>query len=392
MELIYSNFDGLEISFQGAFPETILKQLERGRNEAEQNRRNSLVYLGVKEIPVQVAETGARGGFRYRFDTGLDRETWFVARSTNPEQWNIRVSVKSMALALHGYSGVKDNIIQTLIDLGAYGYDKINDITGEIDDFPKERISRFDVCFDFVTEDFIPDPNHLITHNRTKRKLLFSNNKEGELIFSGNNLIYLRIGSMPNRQLVFYNKIKEIAELNKIYWYKVWNINKKEFNKKIWRIEARAGKKELNKWNLRTFKDFEKKAGDVIISILEENRYVIPNKDKNRSRWPLAPFWKTAIKNANQNFDNYISKAKREEIVIATRKELQERYKKHLMGMAAPLSVALGHEDIDQIPGVLDGVKQDLEDIRKNQSHILKKKMKKAQDRLVFLDEKKSEN
>ena len=94
MKLIYSNFDGLEVSFQGAFPHYILEQLEKGRIEAEKQKRDALVYLGFdKETPVKVGETGARGGYRYRFDTGHDRETWFVVRSTNPELWNIRVSV-----------------------------------------------------------------------------------------------------------------------------------------------------------------------------------------------------------------------------------------------------------------------------------------------------------
>lgn len=390
MKLIYSNFDGLDISFQCALPEEVLEQLEHGRNEAESNRQSTLVHLGKNEVSVHVAETGARGGYRYRFDMGLDRETWFVAKSTNPELWNIRVSAKSASLAIHGYFGTKKNILETLKLLGAHGKDQIDENTGEISSLPRERISRFDMCFDFETESFIPNPDHVICHNRSKKKQLYNN--EGELIFSGTGLIYLRIGTMPNRQIVFYDKIKEITEKNKKYWFKIWDINPKNFRKKIWRIEARAGKKELNKWDLRTFGDFENKAGDVIAAILKDNKYVIPNNDKNRSRWPLAEFWVNAINEVNKNFNNFISHAKRNEIISVIRKEKIETYKKHIAGMATPLSVALGNESISEIPGVLDGVKKDLELLEKLNPSLLTKKKKQSEDKFIFLDDKKSES
>lgn len=68
-----------------------------------------------------VAETGARGGYKYRFDTGLDGEIWFVAHSLKRDGWNIRVSAKSLALALHGYEGVKARILGRLAALEAKG-------------------------------------------------------------------------------------------------------------------------------------------------------------------------------------------------------------------------------------------------------------------------------
>ena len=78
----------------------------------------------------------------------------------------------------------------------------------------------------------------------------------------------------------------------KDYWWDIWGIKKSEFKGQIWRIEARAGKKELNKWNLRRFADFEKMAGDVISGILKDIKYTIPSDtDKNITRWALAPFW-----------------------------------------------------------------------------------------------------
>ncbi len=66
MDLIYQNFDGLDVTFQGIVPEYILDALENGRQEAERSRNPVLIKLGKDQIPVHVAETGMRGGYVWR--------------------------------------------------------------------------------------------------------------------------------------------------------------------------------------------------------------------------------------------------------------------------------------------------------------------------------------
>ena len=86
-----------------------------------------------------VAETGSRGGYRYRFDTGLDGETWFVAHSTNSKNWNIRVSVKSLALSLYGYEGVKERILNRLKALKAIGQSRKISGSEEVTNMPLDQ-------------------------------------------------------------------------------------------------------------------------------------------------------------------------------------------------------------------------------------------------------------
>lgn len=148
---------------------------------------------------------------------------------------------------------------------------------------PLERISRIDFCIDFKAANFRPLPEAFIGKGRFKKRVLSVNcdkeeNRTDEIIFSGQNPKYFRIGSMPNRQVVLYDKISDITEKRKNYWWDIWGIKKSEFNGQIWRIEARAGKKELNQWNLRRFSDFEKKAGNVISGILQDIKYTIPSE------------------------------------------------------------------------------------------------------------------
>ena len=388
MELIYQNFDGLDVTFQGVVPDSILKQLEKGRQEAEDNsaRRSpapALVMLGKGGIPVHVAESGMKGGFRYRLDTGPDGEVWFLANSDDPKGWNIRVSVKSLSLALYGYAGVKARIYAMLENLEAKGSGEFNNKTGEIYDFPKEAISRVDYCFDFISEDFKINQEYLIAHSRCKKKDLLVQ----EIISAGRNIIYSRIGSMPNRQIVLYDKIREIQEKHKSYWWKIWGIEKEEFNKKIWRIEVRAGKKELKNWNLRTFDDFENKIGDVILSILKVIKYVRPNlKDTNPNRWPLAPFWAGAQNAAGNALAEYISNAKRNPIIEDYREELENRYKNQIAGMIPAYAVIKGKDYAAHIPGVLEEFSTEFSEDSQDKREKIQNKMEKAKNKFVFLN------
>ena len=290
MELIYQNFDGLEISFQCAISASILKTLEQAKIYSQQNKTQTFCELGINKLPVMVYETGARGGYNYQFSTGHDGEIWLIADRDNAELWNVRVRVRSLCLALRGYEKTKEKIMGILLhDLRAKG-SKDNEY------LPKERISRIDYCLDFlISEEFSPDCRNFVCHGRTK-KILMGNTFYNQAS-TGQKVETITIGKMPNRQVTIYNKTKEISVRLKTYWWKIWGLEKSKIQGVIWRVEIRAGKKELNKWSLRTFADFENKVGDVITHILSEYKYTVPNHDKNQTRWPLADIWKQALEN-----------------------------------------------------------------------------------------------
>lgn len=371
MEPIYSNFDGLDVSFQCAVPEHILQTLAEAKQQAQEARNDAVAKIGDNEAVILVGETGSRGGFTYRFDTGFHGETWFVVHSQKKDGWNVKVSVKSLTLALYGYDAVKDKILKFLInDLQAVGISRQDKKTGEWTSAPVERVSRIDFCIDFKADNFAPDIVAFIGKGRFKKRLLNSDdgdNETSEIIFSGRVPKYFRIGSQPNRQVVLYDKISDITEKRKEYWWDIWGIKKDEFKGQIWRVEARAGKKELNKWNLRQFSDFEKRAGDVISGILKDIKYTIPSStDKNITRWPLAPFWEQAIIMAEEKLQDHISHAKRKMIIEGQRSVISAQFEKSILGQTVSYA-ALHGRDISEIPGVLDILGENLlERIRKN--------------------------
>lgn len=374
MKKIYQNFDGLEVSFQCCLPTYILNQLELAKNEAQKSRNSEFIRIGSSELLVSVAETGARGGYRYILDTGLDGATWFIAPSANPEHWNVRVSVKSLMIALHGYEETKQIILKTLVENFEVTFPQN---TKNV--FPFERISRFDICFDFISENFTPDPKCFVAHGRTKKDVI------QRITYIGRNVETMMIGKMPNRQVIFYNKTKEIIAHGKSYWWDLWGIKKSELEGEIWRVEIRAGKKELNNWNLRKFTDLEKMAGDVTISILNASRYVIPSEnDSNAARWEMANFWKDCINSAHEKLANFISNARREKIISDYRGELMEMYEKHIFGLLTSYTAIIGL-DRDQIPGVLDVIASDVARRIEENPQKFRKKFLKAENKFELL-------
>lgn len=372
MKQIYQNFDGLDISFQCYIPQYNIDELDRAKKLAQESRHSELAYLGENNIPVMVAETGAKGGYSYRFDTELDGAIWFIAPSQDINRWNVRVSCKSLMLALHGYDKCKEKILKFLIE-------DLDAIFPHDEPHPKERVSRFDYCFDFISDDFIPLSECFIAHGRSKKETIFKINERGRILET------ITIGKMPNRQITIYNKRKEIISTAKAYWWDIWGLNKKEFKGNIWRVEVRAGKKELNKWKLKRFIDFERNAGDVIISILNDNRYLIKNEnDNNAARWKTAEFWEACINSSHEYLDSFISNANRDQLITGYRDELARIYESHITGIITSYSAVLGR-DVSEIPEVLDLIVSDfLEKIRENPEKY-KIKFKKAENRFVLL-------
>ena len=388
MQKIYQNFDGLDMTFQCAIPRYILNKLELAQNQAVETRKGVIITIGKSQIPVEVAHNGMRGGYTYRFDTGLDGAIWAIANQESPEQYNVKVSVKSLCLALHGYQATKERILDFLIN-------ELNAIAPENQNAPLERISRIDYCFDFLMDNnFVPDPKCFLTHNKCKKSYQGDIPNLSPLDFicleQGKEIQTITIGKMPNRQITIYNKAQEIKDKQKIYWWDIWGINPKENNPNIWRVEVRAGKKELNKYQLRRFGNFEKKVGDVIINILKDYRYVIPNEnDTNRNRWPLAAFWQICVDSTNQCLAEYMCGAERSNIIQGHQEMIVNRYRDHLKGMFTNYTAAKGF-DISELPTVLEGFYEDiLESVNKNPQKF-RKNHKKAEMKFEFLHGKKT--
>jgi hypothetical protein len=384
MKKIYSNFDGLDIAFQGSVSKKILAQLAEAQKEAQEGQKEEVIELGKSHLKVCVATSGGSGGYAYRFDTGVDGAVWFVAKSNDVKRWNVRVSVKSLAFALHGYEGVKNHILHVLDCLEARGKGRIDKATGKFTDQPLESISRFDFCVDFIAPNFQINSEHFIAHSRSTKQI-YGKTLELDTVRRGNNIESVRIGKMPNKQVAIYNKTKEIINNNKSYWWKIWGIDKDSVECDVWRVEVRAGKEELIKWESRTFTALEEKAGNITDHILKSIRYVNPSADKNHTRWKSKPIWNDTIKAVNEGMMEYTSQeAKREDILKGFHAEKLAIYQQQMMGLAVSYGALKGVK-IKDLPELMKHLSIDMKDDLLWNFNKIQDKYEKAVQRFSML-------
>ncbi|HAU29488.1 MAG TPA: hypothetical protein DCW68_05175 [Rhodospirillaceae bacterium] len=360
-------------------PKKVLKQLEAAKAEAQEKHSSVPAKIGDSEMPVMVFETGARGGYAFGFDTGVDGETWFVSNTEKRDVWGIRVSVKSLALALNGFAKVKQRLADVLKALGAEGCNA----EGFFGNGLLESISRVDYCFDFLSDDasFRPDPDLLIANPHAIRTL----HHEPTIEARGRQIETITIGKMPGRQLCLYNKSREMMVSRKFYWEEFWKLPEGHGGQ-VWRIEVRAGKDELRAWNVRRFEDLEGKVGNIIAAILEAIRYVEPNPtDSNRARWPVADFWQQAISTAKNGLSYVPGEVRTGKIVEGYRAQIAEGYMRQIVGLLPGLAFCMGY-DVSEMPTVFDLVWQRVFEQAQKCPEKLQEKYDIARQKHNFLD------
>jgi len=390
VKLLYQNFDGLDFSINGAFPEEVLNALREAKEKSQKQHGNKiLTYIGPTNLPVHVYPTGAKGGYLFTFDTGPDGAIWFVKNTTIPAAGNIRISCSSLSLALDGYEKTRNLLLFLLMNIGVTGLFENEGQSLPLVPTSNSIIGRVDYCFDFLMDDdFNPDPRHFIIHPRSKARGEIGEKPKYEV--QGGYFQSVMVGKMPNRQMIIYDKTAEIMDHDKPYWWDIWGLDKNTTQGTIWRIEARAGKDELQDWNIRSFQDLDKKLGDVMLYNLSKSRFAVPSQDTNRSRWPTHPLWEACQDAAKNALAPYTSNATRKKVITDLREAIKTRAIKNLRGSVATFNHLLGHNPEDVFK-TLEFIADDVFSFAEANPKEFRKKVKKAEDRYVFSDERPEE-
>ena len=281
IECLYVGFDGLDVAFQGSLPEAALAMLEQARDEAQREMHPVLVHIG--ELAAHVAETGARGGYRYCFDTGEDGEIWFVKRDARVDRWNIRVSVKSFPLMLHGYAVVRDRL-----------YTRLRAMEARV---LAASIGRVDIAVDLRMYGFRLDPALFVAHSHCNKDAQFDPDQDQFSVhYAGRAPSSVTVGRMPGRQIIVYDKRREAIQKRKWHWFDCWGLDWKSDKEPVWRVEVRAGKKHLkDHWRITTFADLEATIADLVTNAMARIRYLDPTSmDANVTRRTEHPLWARA--------------------------------------------------------------------------------------------------
>ncbi|PKR55603.1 hypothetical protein [Thalassospira marina] len=379
-ELLYAGFDTLEVSFQGALKSESLEVLRKAKDEASKTREDQLIEIGPGKVDGHVPAHGMTGGYAFVFDTGFMGEQWTFMDSEDTSRWNIAVKVRAANLAAHNYQEIKERIQQRLTDMGCIVL--------------QESIRRADFAMDFLMPgDFELNQDQVVAHSHSKVSSHWgekdTNEKQNHpsTVFRGRKLESITIGKMPGRQVIIYNKRKAAIEKQTPFWFKVWNIDPKDTSKHVWRVEFRAGKKELkDKYNLRSFKDFEDSIGDVFVNAAENIRYIEDQQTfSNISRTKSHPLWQAVKATLEHNLLEFRSGLLPGQISELQRDLTIECYRKLVTSNAIGLGVTLNLGD-DEIRSNLPAlVETTVAKAMAAESIALTNSIKRTRARLHFL-------
>lgn len=378
IEPIYQGFDGLDVSFQGRIPEALCFELEAAKAMAAASRRDILCEW--RGVSFHVAESGAKGGYAYRVDTGPEGATWFFSRNQKSDGWNIRVSCKSAWLATKGFGRVRTEMYDFLEAIGA-------DVTGA-------AIARVDYAVDIVGRDlpgFVLDPTMFVMHSHTSRA---DHAEDIDIHGVSGKYTSVTVGKMPGRQVIVYDKTREVAARQKHEWPIIWNSGLLKQGReplrngeRVYRVELRAGKSHLkDRWGIVSWADLDDKLGDLFTLALADIRYCEPVLgDTNRARWPVHPLWAAVSGAVSGDLFEMASGAVPGVVKEVRRKALAQAMSAMIVGLLATWSLATATPAKADVLG--EWLNVTARDYVKDNPSEFAAKVKRAGERYVFIME-----
>lgn len=346
MKVLYAGFDTIAVAFKGAFPPETIDLLKSARDAAAERQEAMLVKIGPGQAAILVESSGLRGGYAIRGDTGPLGEVLAFKANTNRQEWNGFAQIRASALATLGYHGARDQLFERLAQMGFVVTD--------------HSVNRIDYAVDFLVPGFALRLDGFVAHPRTKVRPHWgvadaTDPNQPSAVLTGRQLESVTVGKMPGRQIIVYDKRREVIAKRKPFWFTVWGVEPADRNASIFRIEVRAGKKELKEgWNIRTFADVETVGGDAIRHALEEVRYLAADQsDSNVTRQWLDPLWQAMIGEVERGLFDFRSGILSSKIKEVEREMAIKTYAALTLGNLAGLAVAKGLYDDEIEAGYL---------------------------------------
>jgi len=382
MKVVHYGFDGLDIAFQVLTPEPLARRFEEAKAKAIDAKQDQLVtYRGVRML---VSESGGKGGYAYRASTGDLGAIWFFKKPNANDPWGIRVSTRALALAVNGLGAVRAELNAFLEAIG---------VTLREGD---ERIGRVDYAVDFLAPEFEVDPMSFVMHSHTRR---VANGEAIPFRHEGTSGRYnaVTVGKMPGRQIIVYDKRREVIDRSKVAWWEIWNRNLENEGlppldptgretSQIWRVEIRAGKRHLkDRWGILGWPDLDDRLCDILTGALDDIVYAQPTDDSNRSRWPVHPIWTEVRRIIDGDLIEMKSGVSPDLVREVLRDEKCEQLGSQMRGLSATYATVRGipPSEADQVPRLVAG---DLSRAISENRAGYEKRMSEAAGRYVFLD------
>jgi len=418
LRVIRRGFDTLDVAFQGAVNPRTRAALAEAKERAAEAQRP--VLLEIEDFEGLVSPNGASGGYAFIWDTGPQGEIWTFKDNGDPEQWNIRVQVRSAKLAIQGYQATRDSLFGILDALGAY--------------VRKESISRADFAVDFLAENFEFSSNDFVMHShatarddddglaweeaaakayergieRAVREAVSKAKAHGgdiekeaakaaaQVVKDGGGILThsagrkstsVTIGKMPGRQVIVYDKRREAIRKSVTHWFDVWGFDKDDCPP-IWRVEIRAGKEHLRDWRISTFDDLEAAIGDVYAAAVQSVRLLArqPEPGENVSRVESHPLWVLLTEELQGALRENISGIVKGRITEGYQDQIQTMLRQQICGTVISYAVANGLTPEETKAHVIDILDRDMTAYYRDQPSKFSTKFTEAKERYHFLE------
>jgi hypothetical protein len=377
MRLLHAGFDTLDVAFQGAFPAETIEFLKKARDEAEERQEAVLVKIGSDQVAMHIEASGLRGGYAIRAHTGPLGEVLAFKANSDPLDWNGFASIRASALATYGHEAAWRNLLDRLARMGFV--------------VMAHSVNRVDYAADFLAPGVELRLDGFIAHPRAKARPYWgaaSNNDPNQpsAVLTGRRLESVTIGKMPGRQIIVYDKRAAAIAQRAMFWFRKWRVEPADPTP-IFRVEVRAGKKELKeRWNLRTFDEVQREIGDVIRAALQDIRYIAPRQtDTNVTRQRLDPLWQAMIEVVDHGLPRFRSDLTADEVKEIEREEAVRTYSGLIVGNAAPLAVALGMNDRNIESLLVARIARLITNAISHPSERFQRRVKRARERLHFV-------
>jgi len=378
MDILHSGFDKLEVSFSGAVPRSVRVAL----NEAKERAIATGIpeFIDLRGVQCWVKDKGASGGYEFVIDTGADGEMWAFKNSDDPTEWNFRAVVSSARCAMDGWEGVRDRLRG---QLDAWGVKR-----------PKEQreaaLARIDYAVDFISDGFSIDPARMVCHSRAT--VAEHESTSLDVHWKNREVSSVTVGKMPGRQVIVYDKTREIAATGKReQWLAVWGFCPMK-GARVWRVEVRAGKDHLTRSGIRTFEDAEASLGTLFREAMEKIRLVVSADVGNITRALTVPEWRLCTAAVAVCIAGAHSAVDASRVVEGRRDDLGRVYRQQIIGCMVAYAHTLGRgvgDFIDKMPGE---IAQDLQLVFGEDQSSLVDKFRRASARLKFIDDPPSHN
>lgn len=258
----------------------------------------------------------------------------------------------------------------------------------------EESVRRADFAMDFLMpSEFELDHEQFVSHGHCKlaphwgENHMLSDPNQPAAVFRGRKLQSVTIGKMPGRQIIVYDKRAAAIEQKKLFWFKVWKIDRHDRSKAVWRVELRAGKKHLKEqWRVASFKEFEAAIGDILCHAASKVRYLDDfQSDTNISRQRLHPLWRAVEETLEQSLLDFRSGLLPEQLREIEREQARETYRGLILGNAAGLAATYEMTTAEVEADLTNDVSELLAENITNPDGQFDKRIERARRKLHFL-------